>query len=215
VIVVLPPDVEPQELNELVRKVESLGWKAEVSRADEQVVVSLAGSGDAAALKAALEERFEADVIPILSSTEARLVRSRRKLLTGLATGLGLLTAAGAGLPVVGYLLPPSGSLADPESVSGGSAERLEAGTARSVVFHGMPVLLICLEPGRYVALSAICTHMQVCRLEWDGGRRQLLCPCHGACFDIHGNVVRGPASVPLSTYEVDRIGDELFVRRS
>jgi cytochrome b6-f complex iron-sulfur subunit len=99
--------------------------------------------------------------------------------------------------------------------VRAGSAARLEVGAARSVVFHGVPVLLICLEPDRYVAISATCTHMQVCKVEWDRDRRHLLCPCHGGAFDIHGNVVRGPASVPLSTYSVERVGDELFVRRS
>ncbi|MBI5362538.1 MAG: Rieske 2Fe-2S domain-containing protein, partial [Planctomycetes bacterium] len=63
-------------------------------------------------------------------------------------------------------------------------------------------------------ALSAICTHINTCQLDWHEDRRQLVCPCHGGAFDVHGNVVQGPPSIPLATFPVERVGDELFVRR-
>jgi cytochrome b6-f complex iron-sulfur subunit len=115
----------------------------------------------------------------------------------------------------VGFLRPPRRALDAPDVVAAGSVDQIAPGTARSVSFHGQQVLLISVEPGRYAASSAICTHMRACRLEWDAARRLLVCSCHGCEFDVHGNVVRGPASRPLPTFAVERVGDELFVRRS
>ena len=213
-ILVLDAETSSEELERVASRVRALGWIPHASRGPEQVVLALEGAGDAAALERALRG-LEVDVIPILSAREYRLRRWRRKLLTGLASGLGLLTAAGAGLPLVGFLLPPRTTFADAETVPAGSAERLAVGAARTVSFHGHPVLVIRLEPERHVALSAICTHMSACKLGWDPSRRLLVCGCHGCAFDIHGNVVRPPASTPLSSYTVESIGDELFVRRS
>lgn len=214
-ILVLPPETSEELRSDVVATVERLGWSARVSLGREQVVLTLEGSGDTEELEAALRGLVEVDVIPVLTARQYRLQRSRRVLLTGLATGLGLLTAAGAGIPVVGFLLPPRGSLTDPDVASGGSAASLEPGMARTVLLRDQPVLLICLEAGRYAALGAICTHMQTCKLDWDRERRSLVCPCHGGTFDIRGNVTRGPASVPLPAYTVERVGAELFVSRS
>ena len=73
---------------------------------------------------------------------------------------------------------------------------------------------LIRLAGDRWFALSAICTHMQICQLEWDEDRGQLVCPCHGGAFDVYGNVVQGPPSIPLRSYDVERLEDEVYVRR-
>ena len=64
----------------------------------------------------------------------------------------------------------------------------------------------------RYFALSAICTHMEDCQLEWDVERGQIVCPCHGCVFDLYGNVARGPASVPLARVGLERSGERLFL---
>jgi len=213
-ILVLPADATGSLVDQVEASARRLGWSPQVSRGREQVVVALEGTGDDRALGEALAG-LEVDVIPVHTAQEYRLMRARRTLLTAMATGLGLVTAVGAGIPVVGFLMPPSGALTDPDVVSVGTLARFPAGAARPVLFRGAPVLVIGLEPGRYVALSALCTRMKVCKLDWDGQRLQLACPCHGCVFDIHGNVKRGPASVPLVTYAVETVGDELFIRRS
>jgi nitrite reductase/ring-hydroxylating ferredoxin subunit len=213
-ILVLPAQTSGERLDEVVRIAQRLGWSAQVSRASEQLVVTLEGSGETEPLRAALAG-LVVDVIPVLTGAQYRLQRSRRVLLTGLAMGLGLLTAAGTGLPLVGFLQPPSGSLTDPDLVSGGSAASLAPGRARAVLFRDEPVLLIHVEPERFVALSGLCTHMQSCRLDWAPERRLLTCTCHGCAFDLHGNVTWGPASIPLTSFRVQRIGGELFVSGS
>jgi Rieske Fe-S protein len=135
-------------------------------------------------------------------------------MMGGLVGGLGLLTAMGAALPVVGFLLPPRGMLSDRNLIPAGKQSDLAEESARAVEVLGHPVLLVRLDGERFYALSAVCTHMNVCRLEWNKERRQLVCPCHGGAFDVYGNVVQGPPSIPLRTYEVDLVGEDVLIRR-
>jgi cytochrome b6-f complex iron-sulfur subunit len=53
--------------------------------------------------------------------------------------------------------------------------------------------------------LSARCTHLG-CRINQTNGE-SLLCPCHGSEFDLDGNVIVGPAIVPLEEidFEIDK----------
>jgi Rieske Fe-S protein len=125
-----------------------------------------------------------------------------------------VLTAMGAALPVTGFLLPPRGMLSDRSLIPAGKRSDLAEQSARHVEVLGHPVLLVHLEGERFFALSAVCTHMNTCRLEWNRDRRQLVCPCHGGAFDVYGNVVQGPPSIPLRTYEVDQVGEDLVIRR-
>ena len=50
------------------------------------------------------------------------------------------------------------------------------------------------------IALSAICTH-QGCTVAFDPAAHQMNCPCHGSLFDEAGQVVHGPATLPLQSY--------------
>jgi Rieske Fe-S protein len=213
-ILVLGKDSPQAVRDEIVREVERLGWTCSVSDGDEQVVLALAGTGDPAALERFLAEREEIDVIPILGQREYALLRTRRRLMGGLVAGLGLLTAGAAGVPLVGFLLPPRGMLADRALVPAGKRDDFDELSARRIRVLGEPVLLVRLEHGRFFALSATCTHMGVCQLDWAPERRQLVCGCHGGAFDVHGNVVQGPPSIPLASYPVEEIRGELYIRR-
>lgn len=56
---------------------------------------------------------------------------------------------------------------------------------------------------GDYKAFSAVCTHMQCLVTMVRHG--VIVCPCHGSEFSIKdGSVVRGPASAPLPSVEVE-----------
>ena len=213
-ILVLDPQADQALIDDVVRRVERSGWRCEISRGEEQIVVGVSGDGDPAEVEALFAEHPDVDVVPILSRQEYQRLRLRRRLMTGLASGLGLLTALGAGFPVVGFLLPPKGMLGDRDFVKAGSTEEMERRKAKSVEIFGKSMLLIRLHGGRYFAVSAICTHMSVCKLEWHEERNLLVCPCHGGAFDVYGNVVQGPPSIPLATQRVEQIGEELYIRR-
>jgi cytochrome b6-f complex iron-sulfur subunit len=62
------------------------------------------------------------------------------------------------------------------------------------------PVILIRKDDQKYLALSAVCTHLR-CFVR--PSKQFLLCPCHGSTFDLEGNAVRGPAEKPLKRYTV------------
>jgi Rieske Fe-S protein len=213
-ILVLGKDRPQAELDEIVREVARLGWVPSISSGEEQIVIALEGSGDPSALEAFLARREDLDVIPILASRDYAYLRARRRMMAGLVAGLGVLTAGAAGVPLVGFLLPPKGMLADRALVPAGARDEIEELSARLVTVLGKPVFLVRLEHDRFCALSAICTHMSVCRLEWKAERRQLVCGCHGGAFDVHGNVVQGPPSIPLASYPVEEIRGQLYIRR-
>ena len=73
--------------------------------------------------------------------------------------------------------------------------------------------MLLCNVDGHIYAIEDVCTH--------DGGPleqgtlegEQIVCPRHGATFDVRtGDVLTLPAVVPLMTFEVTVEGDEIFV---
>lgn len=213
-ILVLDPGADRATVERAVARAGSLGWTCEISRGEDQIVIGLSGDRDPAELEAAFADDPALDVVPILSRHDYQKLRTRRRLMTGLAGGLGVLTALGAGFPVIGFLLPPKGFLGRSDLQKVGTTEELERRSAKRMTVFGRPMLLIRLDPGRYFAVSAICTHMSVCHLEWHEDRKLLVCPCHGGAFDVHGNVVQGPPSIPLPTQRVEELGGDLFVRR-
>lgn len=63
-------------------------------------------------------------------------------------------------------------------------------------------VVFIDREGSGYRALSAVCQHLG-CRVHWDDGKQQFLCPCHGGVYDREGRVVAGPPPRPLDRIPV------------
>lgn len=61
-------------------------------------------------------------------------------------------------------------------------------------------------EPANgFKALSSTCPHLG-CKVHWDAGKGEFLCPCHNGVFDKNGIAVSGPPAKEkknLSTFEV------------
>jgi 3-phenylpropionate/trans-cinnamate dioxygenase ferredoxin subunit len=85
-------------------------------------------------------------------------------------------------------------------------------GTTRRVVVDGAEILL-CNVDGNLYAIEDVCTH--------DGGPldqgellgETVVCPRHGATFDVRtGDVLTLPAVVPLMTFSVGVEGDDVYV---
>jgi len=84
--------------------------------------------------------------------------------------------------------------------------------TTRRVVVDGAEILL-CNVDGNLYAIEDVCTH--------DGGPldqgellgETVVCPRHGATFDVRtGDVLTLPAVVPLMTFSVVVEGDDVYV---
>ncbi|HUY11481.1 MAG TPA: non-heme iron oxygenase ferredoxin subunit [Candidatus Dormibacteraeota bacterium] len=85
-------------------------------------------------------------------------------------------------------------------------------GTTRPYKLGGVEVLL-CNVDGEFYAIEDCCTHDGA---PLDAGTleaRCIVCPRHGATFDvITGEALTLPAVLPVMTYPVRREGDELVV---
>jgi 3-phenylpropionate/trans-cinnamate dioxygenase ferredoxin subunit len=88
-----------------------------------------------------------------------------------------------------------------------GRIEDLQPGEKKIVDVEGTPVVLVNLN-GTYHALEDVCTHDGGPLGEGELDDGQLVCPRHGARFDVlTGDALTLPAFEPVPKYEV-RIDD-------
>jgi len=66
-----------------------------------------------------------------------------------------------------------------------------------SVASHSV---VIINSGGSFIALAETCTH-QGCNVYYSKSNNLLMCPCHGANFNMNGDVTAGPAPSPLKKY--------------
>lgn len=70
-------------------------------------------------------------------------------------------------------------------------------GEGRIVKYDGEMIALHKDEHGILHGVHPHCSHMQ-CTIAWNSAESSWDCPCHGARFDIDGQVLTGPASIAL-----------------
>lgn len=68
------------------------------------------------------------------------------------------------------------------------------------VEYKGDKVAVYKDPAGAIHALNPVCTHAK-CIVQWNNAEKSWDCPCHGARFDCHGNVLTGPARDNLIPY--------------
>jgi Rieske Fe-S protein len=130
----------------------------------------------------------------------------RREFLTRIARGTGVVLAGS----LLGGRLAVAADAAKDEWLAVGKLEDYADGATTAVkaattVADGKPVkkvqLLIARKGEEVMAMSARCTH-NGCTVELakDG---TFECLCHGARYDAHGGVTKGPAKKPLKWFEV------------
>ncbi len=137
---------------------------------------------------------------------------TRRGFLDYLTGGVMLASLGGIVGSILAYLWPES------HAAQGGGVEKVEVGDAmdlpegrgRAFPFKNRSALVIHTSSG-FVALSAICTH-QECVVRWDETQQKILCPCHGATFDVRGNVLSGPPPRPLAGLRVAVVDGKIYL---
>lgn len=83
-----------------------------------------------------------------------------------------------------------------------GSAALVQGGLTAVLVAH--------TGQDSFAAFSATCTH-QACTITGQGNQT-FVCPCHGSQFSRSGQVVNGPASVPLRRFTTQFANNVLTV---
>jgi Rieske Fe-S protein len=115
--------------------------------------------------------------------------------------GLGIVgTIAGFAGSILAYLWPASGS-AGSEFLVGtqGPVRADDIGPDGSVVGRSrLGKILVVRRQDGLVGLQATCTHLG-CTVAWNAASGQVECPCHGARYNLHGEVLGGPAREALA----------------
>jgi len=75
--------------------------------------------------------------------------------------------------------------------------KRVKKESGEVVEFAGRKIAVYRDADGAIHALNPVCTHAR-CIVNWNNEEKSWDCPCHGARYDIHGNVLNGPADKPL-----------------
>ena len=133
----------------------------------------------------------------------------RRAFVLMFAGGLGGLLAMAAGWPLLRFLAPVAGAGEDQQVTL--PRATVKAGAAHFFQFRGKPAVVLQAKPGEYLALSAVCTHLG-CVVQWQEGKGEFLCPCHGGRFAPSGAVLAGPPPRPLENLPVAIVGDQLRI---
>lgn len=93
-----------------------------------------------------------------------------------------------------------------------GPEAAIKEGDLRSLVHLGLSVVVTRVE-GELYAFAETCTHRRCSLARGEIEGRHIVCPCHGAEFDVvTGEVRAGPATAPVATYRVVINGGTAFV---
>ena len=129
--------------------------------------------------------------------------------------GILVLMVAIALLIVFLYLLPPE-QLQLPElqpAMRVGPAGELPVGAGRTVRWGDQVILVVRADTNRYAALEGAAP-TDGCILQWSPTALRVESPCSYIVYDLHGNVVRGLTTVPLTRYTSFVRDDVLYVGR-
>jgi len=215
-LIVCKDNLTEEDLGRLEGKLAALPYELRWRRRGGRLVLLLERARpDQEQLKPLLEDPAVEHVLRNPSEREIARMFSRRALLD-----LALLsTGAVAAATVLGslglYLAAPAGARTIRGELLIAKADSIPIQGARSRVIEGEEFIIVRRDADHYYALSATCTHSEICLVEWDPRRGQLVCPCHRGIFDLYGNVVSGPPPRPLKSLEIDVRDGNVYARPS
>lgn len=122
----------------------------------------------------------------------------RRQLLKSSLAFLGTATLISFVYPASKFLIPPKSNAQDAQVTL--DKDQIPPGTAKEVLYNGVPLVIINRRGSGFIALSRVCTHLG-CLVGYDSFNNKMVCPCHAAEFDLEGKVLAGPATKPLPRY--------------
>ena len=142
----------------------------------------------------------------VTAQTAEHLEPGRRAFLAAAAGAAGLCYVAALAYPIYRYLASPSEmalSAAAVTEVTLKDAQKLPAGSALMFKFGPSPAMLIHHLDGRWIALSAVCSHLG-CTVQYEPDADRIHCACHGGVYNAYtGANVSGPPPKPLKPFKV------------
>jgi cytochrome b6-f complex iron-sulfur subunit len=128
---------------------------------------------------------------------------------------LSRFTLAGlTGLITLGWSAISSAATKKPKFVTAGTIAALKKAGTIAVTIAGKSITVFPnpQNPKEFLAMNLACTH-NGCAVNWDGATKTLLCPCHGAAYDLDGKVLKAPATAGLTRYPVKVVKDKILVQ--
>ncbi|WP_420238489.1 ubiquinol-cytochrome c reductase iron-sulfur subunit [Telmatobacter bradus] len=137
---------------------------------------------------------------------EERGEQNTRRAFLAVATVAGVGYAAALAYPIYRYLASPveqAASMAAVTEVTLKDAQKLPKGSVLMFKFGSRPAMLIHHADDRWIALTAVCTHLG-CTVQYEPDQDRIHCACHGGVYNPYtGANVSGPPPKPLTLYKV------------
>lgn len=135
---------------------------------------------------------------------------TRRRFIGAVASAIAAALAAASLWPVWEFLSPRKKNGEEGETVVI-PRSKVGLGEAHFFQFGGHPSVVLQNSPGKFIALSAVCTHLG-CIVEWRPRENIFFCPCHAGKYSANGKVLGGPPPKPLPSYPVKVEKDRLII---
>ncbi len=139
-----------------------------------------------------------------------KTILTRRGFVAAAAGAITAALAMASLWPVWEFLSPPKTREGKERETAVIPLSKVGIGQAHFFEFQGHPSVVLQPSPGKFIALSAVCTHLG-CIVEWRQREGTFLCPCHAGRFSPEGKVLGGPPPRPLPSYPV-RVGKDQVV---
>jgi cytochrome b6-f complex iron-sulfur subunit len=132
--------------------------------------------------------------------------KNTRRAFLAAAGVAGLAYTALMAYPIYRYLDSPSEmalSAAAVTEVTLKDAQKLPAGSVLMFKFGPSPAMLIHHLDDKWVAMTAVCTHLG-CTVQYEPQADRIHCACHGGVYNPYtGANVSGPPPRPLKLFKV------------
>jgi cytochrome b6-f complex iron-sulfur subunit len=132
--------------------------------------------------------------------------QTTRRAFMAAAGAAGVCYTAALAYPIYRYLASPEEMAMNATAVTQVSlkdAQKLPLGSVLMFKFGASPALLIHHQDGRWISMTAVCTHLG-CTVQYEPDADRIHCACHGGVYNPYtGANVSGPPPKPLKLYKV------------
>ncbi|MDR3723230.1 MAG: Rieske (2Fe-2S) protein [Terracidiphilus sp.] len=146
------------------------------------------------------------DVENSATIVEEKGERNTRRAFLAAAGVAGIAYTVALAYPIYRYLASPAemaNATAAVSEVMLKDAQKLPSGSVLMFKFGPKPALLIHHTDGRWIAMTAVCTHLG-CTVQYEPQLDRIHCACHGGVYNPYtGANVSGPPPKPLTLYKV------------